>query len=109
MSKAKLAISPAAKSDLTNIYRYGLTTWGAAQSFSYLTKLKTEIWRLVDYPMIGADRSRLLPNLRSLPVGSHILFYRFERNTVQLVRVLHGRQDPEKNLLATTDSQALQT
>lgn len=106
MSKAKLAISPAAKSDLTNIYRYGLTAWGAAQSFSYLSKLKSEIWRLVDYPMMGVDRSRLLPNLRSLPVGSHILFHRFERHSVQLVRVLHGRQDPEKNLISNADSSA---
>jgi toxin ParE1/3/4 len=109
MSKPKLTLSPAAKSDLTNIYRYGLTVWSAAQSFSYLTKLKSEIWRLVDYPMMGVDRSTLSPNLRSLSVGSHILFYRFERDTVELVRVLHGRQDPEKNLISNADSQASQT
>mgnify|MGYP000111216561 CR=1 FL=1 len=98
MSKLTLSISPEAKSDLTNIYRYGVTVWGAAQAASYLNKLKAQIWRLVSYPMMGTDRSTLLPNLRSLPVGSHILFYRPERTLVELVRVLHSRQDPERHL-----------
>lgn len=100
MSKPKLSISPEAKSDLTNIYRYGVTVWGATQASDYLNKLKTQIWRLVSYPMMGTDRGTLLPNLRSLPVGSHMLFYRPERTLVQLVRVLHNRQDPQRHLVA---------
>jgi len=98
VSKLTLSISPEAKSDLTNIYPYGLTVWGAAQAANYLNKLKAQIWRLVSYPMIGTDRSTLLPNLCSLPIGSHMLFYRPERTIVQLVRVLHRRQVPKRHL-----------
>jgi toxin ParE1/3/4 len=94
----QLVIAPAAKNDLKDIYQYGLRQWGQAQSESYLVAIKNQFWLLTEQPLIGAERPELLPNTRSLPIDSHTLFYRLNANRVEILRVLHGRQDPQRHL-----------
>ncbi len=48
--------------------------------------------------MMGLDRSKLFANTRSIPVESHIIFYRLNENLVEIIRVLHSRQDPERHI-----------
>ncbi len=47
---------------------------------------------------MGLERSDLLPGVRRLPIESHTLFYRVTTDTVEIIRVLHGRQDPPLHL-----------
>ena len=94
----QLAIAPAAKNDLKDIYHYGLRQWGRAQSESYLSSIKNQFWSLTQQPFMGTERHELLPDTRSLPVESHTLFYRVTANSVEIIRVLHGRQDPQRHL-----------
>ena len=99
MAARKLVIAPAARNDLRDIYQYGLRQWGQAQSESYLTTIKSQFLLLIQQPLIGAERSELLPDSRSLTVESHILFYRVTANSVEIIRILHGRQDPQRHLI----------
>ena len=94
----QLVIAPAAKNDLKDIYQYGLRQWGRAQSESYLSSIKNQFWSLTQQPFMGTERHELLPDTRSLPVESHTLFYRVTANSVEIIRVLHGRQDPQRHL-----------
>jgi toxin ParE1/3/4 len=98
MPAHRLVLSPAAKTDLKNIYQYGLRKWGQKQSDNYLENIKKQFWSLIEQPLIGIDRSELLPGTRSLPIDSHTLFYRVSPNAVEIIRVLHGRQDPQRHL-----------
>lgn len=98
MPPHQLFISPAAKADLKEIYKYGLRQWGQAQSDKYFESLKDQFWALAERPLIGVERSELLPDARSLPIESHTLFYRVATNTVEIIRVLHARQDPQRHL-----------
>jgi toxin ParE1/3/4 len=98
MVSHQLVIAPAAKNDLKNIYQYGLRQWGQAQSESYLSTLKNQFWLLTQQPLMGTERSELLPETRSLPIESHTLFYRVTANRVEIIRVLHGHQDPQRHL-----------
>lgn len=98
MASHQLVVAPAAKNDLKEIYQYGLRQWGRAQSESYLSTIKNQFWLLTQQPLIGTERSELLPNTRSLPIESHALFYRVTANRVEVIRVLHGRQDPQRHL-----------
>jgi len=93
-----LVIAPAAKADLKDIYQYGLGRWGQAQSDSYLENLKEHFWALTEQPLMGVERPELLPGARSLPIKSHALFYKVTTETVEIIRVLHGRQDPQRHL-----------
>ena len=98
MASHQLVIAPAAKNDLKEIYQYGLRQWGQAQSESYLSTLKKQFWLLTQQPLIGTERPELLQDTRSLPIESHTLFYRVTANRVEIIRVLHGRQDPQRHL-----------
>ena len=98
MPTHQLVIAPAAKADLKEIYQYGLRQWGQAQSDSYLENLKDHFWSLTEQPLMGVERPELLPGLRTLPIESHALFYRVTTDTVEIIRVLHGRQDPQRHL-----------
>ena len=44
-------------------------------------------------PDMGRDRSDLAPNLRSLPVGDYIIFYRPADDGIIVIRVIHGARD----------------
>jgi len=98
MAPHQLVIAPAAKNDLREIYQYGLRQWGQAQSESYLTIIKNQFWLLTQQPLMGAERPELLPDTRSLPIESHTLFYRVTAKRVEIIRILHGRQDPQRHL-----------
>ena len=98
MPAHQLVIAPAAKTDLKDIYQYGLRQWGQTQSESYLESIKEQFWALTEQALIGVDRSELLLGARSLPIESHTLFYRVTPETVEIIRVLHGRQDPQRHL-----------
>lgn len=98
MPAHQLVIALAAKTDLKDTYQYGLRQWGQTQSESHLKSIKEQFWALTEQPLIGVDRSKLLSGARSLPIESHTLFYRVTTDTVEIIRVLHGRQDPQRHL-----------
>lgn len=98
MPTHQLIIAPAVKADLKEIYQYGLRQWGQAQSDNYLETLKEKFWSLTEHPLMGTERPELLAGIRSLPFESHILFYRITSASVEIIRVLHGRQDPTRHL-----------
>ena len=94
MSAQQLSVAPAARDDLADIYRYGCSHWGAARTTDYLRYLQEQIWQLLTFPEKGIARDELFPALRSLPVKSHVVFYRLHPEQVEIIRVLSGRQDP---------------
>lgn len=47
---------------------------------------------LRDFPEIGPARPEIAPDARSLTVGNYLILYRVHRDTVEIVRVLHGAQ-----------------
>ncbi|GAA0345574.1 type II toxin-antitoxin system RelE/ParE family toxin [Bowmanella denitrificans] len=98
MSAYQLVIAPAAKSDIKEIYQYGVQHWGQAQSDRYLENIKEQIWLLTEQPLIGVERPELFAGVRSLPVESHTLFYRVVDGRIEIIRTLHGRQDPNRHL-----------
>jgi len=98
MRPCKLLISPAAHQDLRDIYQFGLRTWGQNQSNGYLDALKEHFWGLTTQPLMGVERTELGIGMRSFPVQSHVVYYRIQANQVEIVRVLHGRQDQTRHI-----------
>ena len=96
MNSYNLVIAPLAKHDLKRIYDYSISNWGDRQASDYLEKLKKLFWELTEQPKMGVERDELLPNMRSFSVDSHVVFYRLQQSQVEVVRVLHGRQDPRR-------------
>ena len=90
-------LAPAAQSDLKEIYRYTLEHWGIKQAQDYLTHIKQTFKVLLSNPDLGRERNELGQNVRAMSCQKHIIFYRHIKTELQIIRVLHGRQDPERH------------
>jgi toxin ParE1/3/4 len=95
MSFYQLKISPLALDDLRNIFHYGINSWGKVEAASYLEKLKEQLWGLTEYPDIGRSRNDILPLILCLVIEKHIIFYQIKVQKIFIVRILHGKQDPQ--------------
>jgi toxin ParE1/3/4 len=92
-------LAPVAQSDLKKIYRYTLENWGIQQAQNYLEHIKQSFKTLLENPNLGRERSELGQNVRAINCQKHIIFYRSLKTELQIIRVLHGRQDPERQVL----------
>lgn len=98
-SKPGLVLAPVAQSDLKEIYRYTLENWGVQKAQNYLAHIKQPFKTLLENPNIGRERSELGQNVRAINCQKHMIFYRYLKAELQIIRVLHGRQDPVRHVL----------
>lgn len=92
----RLSVSLAAKADLRSIYLYGLDKWGKKRTDKYLESMSLQFNRLLINPLIGREHSSL-QGIHSVSVESHKVFYRVQGDEVEIIRVLHKRQDVESH------------
>ena len=84
--------SDAADLDLLDIWSYiSQDSFEAADRF--LDQLEQQFELIAETPLIGKERNELIPGLRSLPHGNYLIFYRINRDRVEIIRVLHGARD----------------
>lgn len=91
--KGHFEISLPADEDLEEIFIYTEEEFGTNQAVMYLTELEDAFEQLVGNPELGRERNEIKKGLRSLPAGSHIVFYRILSDRIRIVRVLHGSRD----------------
>ena len=88
----KVFVSGKARRDLLEIYAYvAARNPSAAQNL--MKDVDGKFANLSQFPFIGRERSSLFPGLRSLIVGSYLIFYVVEGERIVVYRVLHGRRD----------------
>lgn len=92
--KRRIRYATGARSDLANALRFSQQRWGERQRAIYRTTLRNTIAVLADEPDIGRSCEEFAPGLRSHPVGSHVIYYLALQDELFVVRVLHGRRDP---------------
>jgi toxin ParE1/3/4 len=93
----KVAFAPAAVSDLDGIWDFTEDRWGEKRALDYTLALRVACERLLSGESKGrnvAGRSGLLRYV----VASHVVFYRTDSGTVEIIRILHVRQDPDSHL-----------
>lgn len=98
MGLSLLVLSPAAREDLRAIHQYGSRQWGKIRSDDYMGSLKEMLWSLLQCPETGKVRPEFPGEIRSPPVSSHAIFYRIQRNQLEIIRILHARQDVTRHL-----------
>jgi toxin ParE1/3/4 len=94
----KYRLTPAAKSDLLEIWQYSVETWGETQAENYLLKIEATLEKLASNPEIGRKRPEVTPGYFSFPVEKHIIFYLCSDNYIDIIGILHGRMDIKNNL-----------
>jgi toxin ParE1/3/4 len=89
---AEVRHSPQSEADLEAILEY-LHQHQPAAAERYATAFSEKGQALARFPEMGRLRPEIAPNLRSTLVHPYVLFYRVEGETVQIVRILHGKRD----------------
>lgn len=87
-----------AQQDLTVIRSYTAQQWGQEQSRKYLQNMRSMIELLVEFPGQGTAREDVGEGVCSFPCGSHLLYYRIEREKLVIFAVLHQRMLPTAHL-----------
>jgi toxin ParE1/3/4 len=92
-----IAFSPAAETDIEEIWDYSAVNWGLDQADHYIDDLRDACIALAG----GRRRGRTVdvrPGYLKLSVGSHIIYFRDEGDRLEIIRVLHNRRDVERHL-----------
>ena len=94
---AEIKFSPEALNDLKQTKAYITDELcSEAAAINTIAKITKNIRMLSDFPKAGAPLSSMVnmdTDYRFLVCGNYTAFYRFEENTVYIVRVLYGRRD----------------
>lgn len=86
-------LSSKADSDLEEILLYSRKEFGEDKAVSYVSDMHSLFSKLTIYPEIGRKRDEIKRNLRSIPIGKHVAFYRIFKDKIRIVRVLHSKSD----------------
>lgn len=92
-----LAFSPAAQADLEEIWDYSADRWGPEQADSYIDAIRDACDALAR----GARQGRpaeVWPHIRKCLCGSHVVYFVDHPGHLDVIRILHQRQDAERHL-----------
>ena len=86
-----------AEADLLSIVLYGVQTWDRERSLEYVTAI-TKVFDLIHFPELGRRVANLGERMRFIRVRDHIVFNEHDERAVTILRILHGRMEPEFHL-----------
>jgi len=92
-----IAFSPAAEDDIDGIWDYSADRWGLDQADSYVDVIRDACYALAK----GTKHGRLaevLPNVQKYLCGSHVVYFLDYPDHLDVIRILHQRQDAERHL-----------
>ena len=98
MKQLPYLISSEALSDLDAIWFYTFENWSADQANRYYDLIFEEINNICKEPDSGKPMAQVRKGYRVSKVKSHLIFYRVEKNVVEVIRILHNRMDIENRL-----------
>jgi toxin ParE1/3/4 len=87
-----VSVRPQATVDLAEIWAY-IAEDSPDHADAFLDRIDREFRALARKPRMGRARPELSPDVRSLPVGRHVIFYVPRTGGIEVVRVLHGARD----------------
>jgi toxin ParE1/3/4 len=91
-------LTPKARDDLENIYRYSYENFGERQADIYYDSLLECLDLLGDNPRMGREFNEIEHGLRRHEHASHVVYYEIDNEGVLILRILGARQDPAQHL-----------
>jgi toxin ParE1/3/4 len=89
--------SPLAEIDFDSIARFTKEKWGVRQASLYINQLVADCERLAGNPRLGRRHGNLLPEVRRMESGSHVIYYEPRERGILVGRILHKRTLPERH------------
>jgi toxin ParE1/3/4 len=95
---ASFELTVEAERDLVGIYSYSFRNFGRDQADNYLIEIEECLVRLAENPEIGRSIANLRAGYFRYEHASHVIFFVKVADGIRVVRILHQRMDPAKNL-----------
>jgi toxin ParE1/3/4 len=83
---------PQADADLDSIWSY-IAADNVRAADDLISRIGTVFEMLVQNPLAGRERPELTNGLRSFSVANYVIFYRAQRDGVEIARVMSARRD----------------
>ncbi len=99
LENSRWVIRPTAETDLSDIWHHGAVNRGIEQADRYADGLFALFDLLSDFPEMARERDEFSPAVRIHPSGVHLVIYRVDGHTVEIVRILHAHQNLTAYLL----------
>lgn len=93
-----VVLSPRAKLDLSVIWDYTLSQWGVDQAEKYVRELWSAMENAASDPTKPVDIGDVRRGYRKSRAGSHVIFFKFTDDGIDVVRILHQRMDFERHI-----------
>jgi toxin ParE1/3/4 len=93
-----LKLTTKARQDFIDILRYTGETWGQEQLLIYRDKINEALQAIGHNPQLGHGRDDLPSMYLAYLVGSHIIIYREDSDSIGVVRILHQRMSLTKHV-----------
>jgi toxin ParE1/3/4 len=92
---ARIRYTATARSDLGEIYRYIRKRSGSGETARrFVHELRNKCEQLAAAPIqMGRTRADLRPDLRSHPDRAYVIFFRYERDVLEIVRMIDSHRD----------------
>jgi toxin ParE1/3/4 len=84
--------SPQAEIDVASIWQF-IANDSVRTPDAMLDRIEGTFDMLAEAPLAGRERTDLRANQRSFPVERYIIFYTPVSDGIEVLRVMHGRQD----------------
>ena len=97
MAAKTYRLSPLAENDLEGIWLYTLGQWSLAQADSYHRDLVAVFEALAQGQRQGRPVD-VRPGYLKHPCGAHVIYFRDQGDRLEIIRILHGRQDTDRHL-----------
>ncbi len=88
-----IQISRKAKAEIAAIWDYTAREHGVDQADNYVAAMDRVMAMALQFPEIGADYAEVRKGYRKLLSGSHLVFYIPHEGGIEVIRVLHVRED----------------
>lgn len=92
-----ITFSPAAEADLENIWDHSAANWGPDQADRYTDEVR-EACRDLAYGIKRARPVDVRKGYMKYAVGAHMIYFRDLGERLEVIRVLHQKQDVTSNL-----------
>lgn len=85
--------TPAARADIEEIWNHTVSNWSFDQAQNYVRAIQEICVLIVSQPHLARERNEISPPVRIHAHGKHLIIYRIERDYIDVVRIVHSRQN----------------
>ncbi len=92
MDQKIITVSTLARQDLEVIWTY-IAQDSQDTADRFILYMQGVFDRVLAFPLSGRARPEIHPNIRSIPYGNYLVFYRPTDSGIEIARIVHGARD----------------